>query len=422
MADKTTRTFYGWAIVGMGALGNAVQGGFIFWSMGLYTSTFEDVFQATRAKITFIETCISASVNLMFPIAGYFVDRRSARHFAALGTFSAGLGLILVSMAGELLHIWIVFATLIPLGVLALGVLPSSALISRWFKQHRGLGLGISVAGSSVGGFIVPLAMAAMFVAFGWRTALMVSGLFIICLAPIFYVVLANFPEDRGYRQLGASDRDAWDSAPVVRKQKPGWTIHRLLQTPMTYVQAILSGTLLAITLGMLANLSLHAKDLGFSTGEIGALYSVIAACSFGGKIAVGAIVDRAGVNFAIGMTIGLMALAMLAFMFASSFYEVLGAALLLGLGMGGVTPVWTAMIAGTFGANSFGRAIGVQNPMHIPITAPSAPIAGHISDTTGSYELVFVMYFCFAIIAGIALLTLRKMRLPDIDEIPPSH
>ena len=36
------------------------------------------------------------------------------------------------------------------------------------------------------------------------------------------------------------------------------------------------------------------------------------------------------------------------------------------------------------------GRALGVMNPLHIPITATSAPLAGYISDTTGSYDGVF--------------------------------
>ena len=48
---------------------------------------------------------------------------------------------------------------------------------------------------------------------------------------------------------------------------------------------------------------------------------------------------------------------------------------------------------ARTFGAGSVGRALGVMNPLHIPITATSAPLAGYISDTTGSYDGVFWLY-----------------------------
>lgn len=58
--QENKKPFYGWTIVFAGALGNALQGGFIFWSMGMYTSAFEDFFDTTRARVTIIETCTSS--------------------------------------------------------------------------------------------------------------------------------------------------------------------------------------------------------------------------------------------------------------------------------------------------------------------------------------------------------------------------
>ena len=46
----------GWWVVLAAGSGQMLQGGFIFWSMGLYTATFEDVFGAPRAQINLIET------------------------------------------------------------------------------------------------------------------------------------------------------------------------------------------------------------------------------------------------------------------------------------------------------------------------------------------------------------------------------
>ena len=50
------------------------------------------------------------------------------------------------------------------------------------------------------------------------------------------------------------------------------------------------------------------------------------------------------------------------------------------------------------------GRALGVMNPLHIPIIATSAPLAGYISDTTGSYNGVFWMYGGCCAVAAIGL------------------
>lgn len=405
--QQKKKPFYGWAIVGAGALGNALQGGFIIWSMGMFTSTLEDLFGESRAKITLIETCLSVGVNLMFPLLGVWVDRRSARHLVAFGALSMGAGLCVAAMAGELLHVWVAFATLIPLGVVALGVLPSSALISRWFKEKRGLAFGISASGSSLGGFIGPPLLAYLLVTHGWRTALLTLGVGIMCLAPLFFWIVANHPKDKGLQRLEASNEDA-DSP--ESNDESSWTVRELLTTPATYLQAVVSGCLLGITLGMLANLSLHGKDLGFSLQQVGFLYSLIAMCSFGGKIVFGGIIDRFGVKPAAVLTLSLMAASMLLFLNVSEYNSVMMAVLVLGCGIGGVTPVWISMIANGFGARSFGRALGVQNPMHIPITAPIAPIAGYISDVTGSYQLVFAGFLGLIALASLAL---SQLRLP---------
>jgi len=87
----------------------------------------------------------------------------------------------------------------------------------------------------------------------------------------------------------------------------------------------------------------------------------------------------------------------------------VLAACFVIGLATGGVTPVWTNLIARGFGAKSVGRAMGLMNPLHIPITAPSAPLAGYISDTTGSYLLVFLIYIGLMGVAALALALVRQ-------------
>ncbi|MDX1516515.1 MAG: MFS transporter [Woeseiaceae bacterium] len=411
LTDKNhKRPFYGWAITSMGALGNALQGGLIFWSMGLYTSTFEDHFGAPRAKITLIETFISIGVNVMSPLMGWLIDKRSVRHVVALGTVSMGLGLIVVSFAGTLLTIWGAFLILIPFGILSVGVLPSSALISRWFRRRRGLALGISVAGSSIGGAFAPPLLTFLFVAFGWRTAMFGTGVVVILLAPLFYRVLANYPADRGLEQ---EEEGAPDNRALTQADAQDWPVAAILRTPAFWMQTLISGSLLAVTLGLLANLSLHAKDLGFGGQQTALLYSVIAFCSFVGKIGFGSLVDRVGLNIAGVLTAAVMAAGLAILLFASDYTLVVAACFVIGLGTGGVSPIWTNMISRGFGARSFGRAMGVMNPLHIPITAPSAPIAGYISDTTGSYDLVFVIYIGLMAVAGTTLLLLRQPKPP---------
>ena len=121
----------GWWIVFATGSGQLIQGGFVFWSMGLYTATFEDVFGAPRAQINLIETCLTVATNLLSPVAGILIDRWSIRHLMMIGMAAMGLGLLVLSQAGTLFHVWAVWASLIPLGVLLIGAIPSAALVRR---------------------------------------------------------------------------------------------------------------------------------------------------------------------------------------------------------------------------------------------------------------------------------------------------
>lgn len=399
------RPFYGWWITATGVLGNAFQGGFIFWTMGIYTSTFEDEFQASRARINLIETLLSVGTNLLSPVMGVLIDRWSPRHLMTLGMASLGAGLMLISQAGTLVNVWVVWATLMPLGALLIGVLPSAALISRWFRRRRGLALGLSVTGSSIGGALVPPLMTWMFMAWGWRSALFASGLLCLAVAPVFFVVLRNFPSDLGLEQ---EEDDPDPRHGVGRVDERSWTLLEMLRTGSFWWQTLISASLLAVTLGTLANLSLHAKDLGVTGQRTALLYSIIAFCSFGGKVAMGYLIDRIGVRRAGFITAGLLAAGMTLLLTLPHYAGLVIASVVIGLGFGGVTPLWTNMPARTFGARSIGRALGLMNPLHIPITATSAPLAGWISDTRGSYDLVFIIFMALCAFAAFGLFRLR--------------
>ena len=406
MGGRLRGIYPGWWIVFATASGQLIQGGFVFWSIGLYTATFEDVFGAPRAQINLIETCLTVATNLLSPLAGILIDRWSIRHLMMIGMVAMGLGLLILSQAGTLLHIWVVWASLIPLGVLLIGAIPSAALVSRWFIRRRGLALGLTATGSSMGGFLVPPFMTWLFLEWDWRTGLMVGGCICFMVIPIFYWLLRNEPADLGLSGEPDAPASAADSGdiPAFSADAKDWGIPDLLRSQIFWLQMVVSGTLLAVTLGMLANLSLHAKDLGVTGQSTALLYSIIAVCSFSGKALTGHLMDRLGIQRCGYLICGFLSSGLLILLLVQDYSGLVAGAFVMGLGYGGVVPIWTNMPARAFGAGSVGRALGVMNPLHIPITATSAPLAGYISDTTGSYDGVFWMYGGCCAVAAVGL------------------
>ena len=388
------------------ASGQLIQGGFVFWCMGLYTATFEDVFGAPRAQINLIETCLTVATNLLSPVAGILIDRWSIRHLMIIGMVAMGLGLLILSQAGTLFQVWVVWASLIPLGVLLIGAIPSAALVSRWFIRRRGLALGLTATGSSLGGFLVPPLMTWLFLEWDWRTGLQVGACICFAVIPIFFWLLRNEPADLGLsgEPNEASANSSTHTAETITADAGDWGIPQLLRSQIFWLQMIVSGSLLAVTLGMLANLSLHAKDLGVTGQSTAVLYSIIAICSFSGKALTGYLMDRFGIQRCGYLICAFLSSGLMILLSVQNYSGLVAGAFVMGLGYGGVVPLWTNMPARAFGAGSVGRALGVMNPLHIPITATSAPLAGYISDTTGSYDGVFWMYGTCCAVAAIGL------------------
>ena len=411
------RIYPGWWIVLATASGQLIQGGFVFWCMGLYTATFEDVFGAPRAQINLIETCLTVATNLLSPVAGILIDRWSIRHLMIIGMVAMGLGLLILSQAGTLFQVWVVWASLIPLGVLLIGAIPSAALVSRWFIRRRGLALGLTATGSSLGGFLVPPLMTWLFLEWDWRTGLQVGACICFAVIPIFFWLLRNEPADLGLsgEPNEASANSSKHTAETITADAGDWGIPQLLRSQIFWLQMIVSGSLLAVTLGMLANLSLHAKDLGVTGQSTAVLYSIIAICSFSGKALTGYLMDRFGIQRCGYLICAFLSSGLMILLSVQNYSGLVVGAFVMGLGYGGVVPLWTNMPARAFGAGSVGRALGVMNPLHIPITATSAPLAGYISDTTGSYDGVFWMYGTCCAVAAIGLTIMGSvLKSPD--------
>ena len=89
-------------------------------------------------------------------------------------------------------------------------------------------------------------------------------------------------------------------------------------------------------------------------------------------------------------------------------------AAFTVGCAIGGVTPLWTSLVGGGFWCQCHGSYSGFAEPATSAVDGSQVhPLAGHISDTTGSYDLVFVIYMSMAIVAGIALYLLKPPVRP---------
>jgi predicted MFS family arabinose efflux permease len=160
-------------------------------------------------------TSVSAAISvgialygLMGPFAAAIMQSVGVRR-----TILAALALMAVSVASTTLvrEPWQMMLSWGVLNGIATGTVANvlgATIVSRWFKSHRGLAMGLMAASVSTGQLVFLPVLAILIEAVGWRSAsLYVAGVSLLVL-PVIYFLVPERPHSIGLRALGSDEDD----------------------------------------------------------------------------------------------------------------------------------------------------------------------------------------------------------------------
>ncbi|KAG4443061.1 hypothetical protein IFR05_001457 [Cadophora sp. M221] len=134
---------------------------------------------ATSIDYAFIGGIQFAVSLLIAPLVTILTRKLSTQLPMLIGIILQTIGFISASYATQIWHLYLTQGLLIGLG-LGFIFVPSTPVISQWFSQKRSLALGISSAGSGVGGLIFSFGIQAIIddlsLAWAFRITAIVSG------------------------------------------------------------------------------------------------------------------------------------------------------------------------------------------------------------------------------------------------------
>jgi predicted MFS family arabinose efflux permease len=348
-----------------------------------------------------------------------------------LGSGLTAIGFFLLSQIAALWQFYVVFGSIIAIGHVMIGGLACSTLVARWFIQRRGLALGISMMGVSLSGMLIPPLATELIEAITWRNAYLVYGVitFVVCVPPVLLFVV-NRPEDIGlapdgvdpaYGGAGAGAGQPIvpaerDGAPTEVKAEAAWSFRTALRNPNFWIILGVVALSFASLGAVLTHIIPHGTDIGLAPLRASFVLSCMAGFGVLGKVLFGWIVDRIEERHAFWLSLSLQTVGVFLVLNAREYPFLLLAGAIFGLGMGGVVPLWAAMIAAGFGRDAFGSVMGLMSPFMAPIQSLGVPFAGWIFDRTGSYDLAFQMFIG---IYAVAAFVLFFLRLPEVE---PGH
>jgi len=405
-------TFYGWWMVGAALLVQAFSVGLTQYAFPLFLKPVAEEFGASRSSVASGYSGLAVVMAALGPFLGSALDRRSLRAILCAGALLMACGFGLIAVAPQLWLAGLLFAGVVGPGAMAAGPISASKLVANWFLRRRGLALGISATGTSIGGFLVPPLLTLAIERFGWRGAILAMASVLVTIAlPIVALSVVGRPEERGLGPDGDPPLPPGQRGPAASHPELGF--RKLLHDRNFLAITLAIGSVFAILVGLLTNLHAYATDLGISAERASLLLSSFSAFGIVGKLGFGAIADRWDKRALVWVAMAMLAVFLGVLLARPSFAWLLAGSAIGGLAIGGFLPLWGALIADCFGREAFGRVMGLMGPLMLPLNLTALQLAPWSFDSTGSYQLAMRLFLGWLAGAACALALVRVPTRP---------
>ena len=398
---RSPKFFYGYVIVLSAFFIMLLTFGIIN-SYGVFLKPLVDEFGWTVAMTSGAYSAGLLARGFLGIIAGRLNDRFGPRMVVTTCCIFLGLGHILMSQISAIWQLYLYYGVMVAIGQTGPWI-PLLSTVSRWFAKREGMMTGIVLAGIGIGTIILPPLAGWLISSYGWRTACIIIGIMLVVLTITLAQFLKRDPAQMGLRPYGEKE-----IAESPNSQRRGLSLREAIHTREFWILGVV---FFAFMFGMqvvIVHIVMHAIKLGISaTGAISVL-TVMGGLSIAGRVAIGIIADRIGNKSALAISFILFSQALLWLVLSRELWMLHLLAVILGLGFGGIITLMAPITAELFGQSSLGVILGTIN-LAANVGGFISPIlAGRIFDTSGNYQLAFLICIALSIISIILTLMLR--------------
>ncbi|HEY8418657.1 MAG TPA: MFS transporter [Limnochordales bacterium] len=359
-----------------------------------YVSMLED-FGWSRAATAGVFSLSMFMVGGGGPVVGFGLQMLGARRWLAAGVLALAAGLAATARVTSGIGLYLAYGGLAATGLAALSWSVHGAVLTAWFREHRGTVTAIAFSGAGLGAMAMAPVSQALIDGFGWRGALLaLAGI-------VFLLLLPN----------GVLMRDPPEAAPgTAAKPRAGGAWAALRAALGTRALWFGFAAFFFVALGSFSVMPHQAAflvDAGFSTTVAAAVVAAVGLLSFVGRLLFGWVSDRYG-HIASATASSLLSAAGTAALLVMGFRPhialVIVYALCFGLGFGTRMPVMASLAAAKFSGPNFGVIFGAMALGHGMGGAVGPWLAGFLFDLTGTYQWVFLYATVSALLGNLSI------------------
>ncbi|MFD1820764.1 Sugar phosphate permease [Pseudarcicella hirudinis] len=378
-------------------------------TISVFDKSLLDEFHWTRSELKWRDSLTNGTAFAFILFSGILIDKIRVKKLMLSGAVLLTVALFSYSFITSKFQAYFLHI-LMGLSYATAGSISAIILVSSWFKEHRGIALGVTLAGTSLGGFIFPPLIGSWIDLYSWRDAFMILS--ILPLALFFYILLIvkNAPSEIGSVAYG-EDRNISEKTSDLLDN--GLTLSEAFKTRTFWLICICGMFTFYSVVGIVSNIFMNAIGLGFSETNARWLLTLYFGIAFLGKFAISSLSDY--FNTYIVFTVCCVALMLGSLGFATlNLSFLIPATIITALSWGGIYTLYNVLTVKTFGLKSAGKINGTISMFESAGAFVGPVLTGCIYDKTESYRNAFLIITFIMFLATVLSLNFKKAGIMD--------
>jgi len=403
---KLGKLHYAWIVAVTGSIA-------MFCGLGLGRFAFGMLLPSMSSSLglSYTQSGLLGFANLIGYLVAVMLSPLVLPRLGTRNTATINLILIAISMLG------MAFTTSFPVlcalyvltGIGSGGVvLPMMSVMSHWFfPSHRGLALGLVMAGPGFGiilsGFVVPRLLP-ISTLLSWQTGWLIFAVINIAVAWLTFILIRNHPNDVGQNPFGRIP-----TLPVKNNKKLERSNVRLL-VHLGIIFAIYGATYMVYVTFIVTSM---VSSYQLSEATAGGIWAWIGLLSMFSGILFGWISDHIGRRLGLALAFFFLAIAYLLVGLTDWSLGLYSSIILFGLVVWSVPVIMSASAGDYFGPAAAASALAALTFAFSGGQALGPVVAGYLAEITGDFSISYMTSGIAAFVAlGLALL-LRPQKQP---------
>ncbi|ETX06512.1 MAG: hypothetical protein ETSY2_16685, partial [Candidatus Entotheonella gemina] len=262
------------------------------YSFGVFFSAMLDELGWSRTSLAGAFSLYSLIYVSLSYLSGRLTDRLGPRRVIALGGWFLGGGMILVNFIESPWQFYLTYGLIAGIGMSAAYV-PCNVTIVKWFHRRRGVAIGLTGSGASLGIAGFPVLSEALIMRYSWRLTYLIFGLMVLVVLNLAAWFLVRDPETIGLEPDGR-DRDVNQPPRTTSQAEKSWTLGEAVRNGRFWLLAsVMMLSILTIPCAFV-HLPQHARDLQLGVSRA-TFITIIGLFALLGNLVLGRLSDTIG-------------------------------------------------------------------------------------------------------------------------------